>query len=97
MRNLVLVLAMGVSGVSFGTETEKKNKVTFTQSSYSSISTTDDLQQLSSHFTIAYERQVNKVLSLGVSIGSGESSYSGEYGYGSAGTGSASFQLGLTW
>ena len=52
MRNLVLVLAMGVSGVSFGTETEKKNKVTFTQSSYSSISTTDDLQQSSSQASL---------------------------------------------
>lgn len=97
MRNLVLVLAMGVSGVSFGTETEKKNKVTFTHSGYSSSSNTDDFDESSSHFTIAYERQVNKVLSLGVSIGSGEYSYSGEYGYGSADEGSMSFQLGLTW
>ncbi|NIQ15500.1 MAG: hypothetical protein GTO02_14220 [Candidatus Dadabacteria bacterium] len=97
MRSLVLVLAMGVSGVSLGTETEKKNKVTITQSSYSSVSATDNFEQSSSHFTIAYERQVNKVLSLGVSIGSGESSYTGEYGYGSTSSGSASFQLGLAW
>ena len=96
MRNLILALVMGVSGTGLANE-DKKNNLKVTHSAKTSSSTTTKFETTSSHITVAYERKINKVISLGVAIGQGESSYTSTLGSGQSNTGSAAFQFGLTW
>ena len=96
MRKLVLVLSMCVSSVSFGTEAEKKkNKVTVTSASV--VQTNAYYTSSTELTTVAYERKVNPILSLGVSIGSGSNTFDSTSGYLKSGVGSFSVQVGLNW